>query len=215
MNTTRSTKLANFLFMLGIFGAVLGAAADVLLLYIPGADLIDGSYGFLAEIPAKGLVWGHFLGIFAIPITLAGYRMVCHALEPMGGNVAWGVFGVVVLVFFAGVCYHSSLVFVAQALKGGQSIDNLRIYFEPLGKVLMFGFAALSLTLMVLILSLKTRYPRWVGLFNPLFIYLLFIAAYFYLPQVGNILLIAGFNLANGLFLLISWIALRNKNLLQ
>jgi len=67
---------------------------------------------------------------------------------------------------------------------------------------------------MVLILSLKTRFPRWVAFFNPLFIYLLCIAAYFSLPQIGNILLIAGFNLANALFLFISWIALRKKNLL-
>ncbi len=200
--------------MLGIAGAMMGAAADVLLLYIPGADLLDRSYAYLTEVPYKGLLWGHFLGIFTIPLTLAGYRMVCHALEPMGGNVAWGVFGVVVLVFFAGVCYHGSLIFVAQALKDGQDIENLRIYFEPLGAVLVFGFAALSLTLMILILSLKTRYPRWVGLFNPLFIYLLCVAAYFSLPQIGNILLIAGFNLANALFLFFSWIALRNKKLL-
>jgi len=207
MTTTQSTKMADFLFMLGIVGAMLGAAADVLLLYVPGADLLDGSYAFLTEIPYKGLVWGHFLGIFAIPLTLA-------ALEPMGGNVAWGVFGVIVLVFFAGVCYHASLIFVAQALKDGQNIENLRVYFEPLGTVLAFSFAALSLTLMILILSLKTRYPRWVGLFNPLFIYLLFVATYFFLPQIGNILLIAGFNLANALFLFFSWIALREKKLL-
>ncbi len=211
---TQSTKMTDFLFMLGIAGAVLGAAADVLLLYIPDADLLDRSYAYLKEIPYEGLVWGHFLGIFAIPLTLAGYRMVCHALEPMGGNVAWGVFGVVVLMFFAGVCYHGSLIFVAQALKDGQSIESLRVYFEPLGAVLVFGFAALSLTLMVLILSLKTRFPRWVALFNPLFIYLLFVAAYFSIPQVGNILLLAGFNLANALFLFVSWIALRKKNLL-
>ncbi len=214
MTTTQSTKMTDFLFMLGIAGAVLGAAADVLLLYIPGMDMLDRSYAFFTEIPYEGLIWGHFLGIFTIPLTLAGYRMVCHALEPMGGNVAWGVFGVVVLVFFAGVCYHSSLIFVAQALKDGQNIENLRVYFEPLGVVLIFGFAALSLTLMILILSLKTRYPRWVALFNPLFIYLFFAAAYFYLPQIGNILLIAGFNLANALFLFVSWIALRKKNLL-
>ena len=212
--------MADFLFMLGIAGAVLGAAADVLLLYIPGADLLDRSYAYLAEVPYKGLIWGHFLGIFAIPLTLAGYRMVCHALEPMGENVAWGVFGLVVLMFFSGVGYHGSLIFIAQALKDGQSIENLLFYFEPLGATLLFGFAALSLTLMILILSLKTRYPRWVALFNPLFIFLFCLASYFllpkfpFLPQIGNILLLAGFNLANALFLFISWIALRNKNLL-
>jgi len=94
MTTIQSTKMADFLFMLGIAGAVLGAAADVLLLYIPDADLLDRSYTFLTEIPYKGLIWGHFLGIFAIPLTLAGYRMVCHALEPMGGGLWCSSFGV-------------------------------------------------------------------------------------------------------------------------
>ena len=214
MDTPRSTKLYDFLFMLGITGAILGAASDVLLLYLPDADYLDGTYSFLTEVPESGLMWGHFLGIFAIPLTLAGYRVVCHALEPMGGNVAWGVFGIAVFIFFSGVCYHSGFAYMAHTLKSGGTIENLLPYWEPLAKVTFFGFATLSLTLMVLIFSLKTRYTRWVGLFNPLFIYLFCILAYYILPKVGGVLLVAGFNLSNAVFLFISWIVLRDRALI-
>lgn len=215
MDTPRSTKLYDFLFMLGIGGAILGATADVLLLYLPDADYLDRSYSFLTEIPKSDLMWGHFLGIFAIPLTLAGYRVVCHALEPMGGNIAWGVFGITVFLFFAGVCFHSGFVYIAHTLRSGGTIDRLLPYFEPLAAVMLFGFAALSLTLMIFIFSLKTRYSRWVGLFNPLFIYLFCILMYYILPVAGGIFLVAGFNLANAVFLFVSWIALRDRVLIH
>lgn len=215
MDTPRSTKLYDFLFMLGIGGAIIGATADVLLLYLPDADYLDRSYSFLTKIPQSDLMWGHFLGIFAIPFTLAGYRVVCHALEPMGGNIAWGVFGITVFLFFAGVCYHSGFVYMAEVLKSGGKIDRLLPYFEPLATVMLFGFAALSLTLMIFIFSLKTRYARWVGLFNPLFVYLFCLFIYYTIPKIGGILLVAGFNLSNAVFLFVSWIALRDRVLIH
>lgn len=199
--TDLSPRLVRLAGWTAIAAALVGMAADLCLLYAPRGGYGEGDYRFMAGTSERRLLWGHYLGVLAIPWQAAGLVLIYGGLRPVGRLVSTGAVVLGVYVTFIGVAYHAALYPMAGAARrGGDAVERLRPFHEPLG----LGFAALFLLLMgllaVLILRGGTRFPRWLVLVSPLLTYPVSIAAYLTVPAVGNYLAPMGFNLSMAIF---------------
>lgn len=187
--------------------AVLGAVADLLLLYNPNGGYFDNTYMFLLDISQTRLMAGHFLGIFAIPLEMLGLFQVYRALKPAGTKLAWAVMICTLYLGFPGVVYHGTVAFTGAYLKLMQQAPanfeqmadlwpQVRLLSDVLAAALPAGFFVLSGLLLYTILKKPTLYPRWMAAFTPITFYVIFFLAFFIVKPVGAVLIPAGFNLS-------------------
>ncbi len=171
---------------------------------------------FLQDLPLSRMLIGQYLGVMFIPFTLLGYWWVSRALRPAGQKIPNVVFVFMVWIMFIGVAYHACIPLLAKIMQGTNPQEDLaavRLFIEPLGTILAVGFFSLTLYFSWLILKGKTYYQKWLMAFNPIFIYVLCILLYIFIPSIGNILLVTGFNLSNAIFLMASLWAIKNNEM--
>ncbi len=200
-----SNKNKRALLLISILACFIGCVADYLLLYSPKGNYHVGDYEFLLDIPKERLMWGHYLGILFIPIELLGFWVVSQTFSISGKNKPLLFFAAITFIMFSGVVYHGTLAFVGAILReapnGTIILESVRNLFEPLSVIMAFFFVLFTIYLIYSILKKKTRLPKWIIWFNPAFVYLLVLGIYFTLPIIGNVLMVAGFNFANAIFL--------------
>lgn len=192
--------------------ALLGALADVLLLYNPQGGYEAGNYLFLQDIGSQRLLWGHYIGILIIPLEALGLWFIYEGIKPAGKNIGLAVLVIGVYVIFPGVAYHTTVIFTAHFLKLKQELPEessahlqeliplWKSFSEPLAAVLFTGFAVASLLLVWVLVQKRTDFAKWLAWWNPLTFYAVFLILYLVLPAVGTLLVPAGFNLAFFLF---------------
>lgn len=198
-----------------MFGALLGAVGDVLLLYSPEGNYEAGDYLFLADIHPHRLLIGAYLGILFIPLEAFGLAVIYEKLKPAIEHKAWLFTIAIFFTLFPGIAYHATCAYtgiylsIAQDLPADQSaylfeqFNFIKLLFEPLGAFLAIGFFILSFLYSYLVLKKETKLEKWKAYFNPGLVYLLFILIYICFPILGNILAPAGFNLSMLIFFLI------------
>lgn len=198
-----TTKLLLYIAMLA---ALIGATADVLLLYNPAGGYEDQTYLFMLDISPDRLMWGHYLGIFFIPLELLGLFHVYKALKPANSKWLYVLFFFSIYSVFPGVVYHGTCAMTATVMKMN-AVTPLPAFeeviwsywknlFEPLGLMLALGLLAISILLAYIILKKETNYNKWMAFCSPLTFYLIFLLFYLAIPSIGNFLIPAGFNLA-------------------
>jgi hypothetical protein len=68
--------------IIGCAAAVAAVAADLALEYTPNsAHLLSSQYLFLVGVPQWRLVLGHYLGICALPLEIAGFWLVYQGAQ--------------------------------------------------------------------------------------------------------------------------------------
>lgn len=198
---------------LAIAAALLGAVADVLLLYSPNGGYETGDYAFLADIDTTRIVLGHYLGIFFIPLEMLGLFHVYRCIRPAGPKLAWAVVLGALFIGYPGVAYHGMVAFihtlVANGLANEALLEHMRLLSEPAGGALAVGGGVVAALFLYTVLKRETRYAKWMAYTNPGTFYVLFAISYLVLPVVGNVLLPAGFNLAFACFFACSLVAER------
>lgn len=201
-----STKDTNLSYLriagfVAVLGACIGMVGDYCLLYSPGGGYMDGDYAFLRDIPNSRLIWGHYLGILAIPLEAAGLYIVWLALQPMGRKIALGSVLAGLYIMFCGVAYHGGVYPLADAVRmGGGQMEAYRPFNEPLGLAFAVAFFVLVAVFTVAIARGKTALPSWMAACSPLVGYGIVMAFYFAFPIVGNLLAPLGFNLSMAIF---------------
>lgn len=215
--TTNWPRIATYV---ALVAALLGAVADVLLLYNPAGGYELNDYVFTLDIPPTRMLIGHYLGIFFIPLEMLGLFQVYRALKPAGPTLSWGVIISALYLGFPGVVYHATVGFTASFLRSATNNpavdmqatwEYVRLLSDPLAAVLPVGFFIMSGLLIYTILKQPTLYPRWMAACTPLTFYLLCVLAYLVVPSVGTILAPAGFNLSFFFFFAISLWAEKTK----
>ena len=187
--------------LVSVLGACIGMVGDYCLLYAPGGGYMDGDYAFLREIPNSRLIWGHYLGILAIPLEAAGLYIVWLALQPMGRKIALGSVLAGLYIMFCGVAYHGGVYPMADAVRmGAGQMEAYRPFNEPLGLAFALAFFVLVAVFTIAIVRGKTALPRWLAVCSPLVGYGIAMALYFMVPIVGNLLAPLGFNLSMAIF---------------
>ncbi len=203
------------LFFIGIVAAVLGCIADILLLYHPDGNYHLGDYQFFNGISKERIIWGYYLGILFIGFELLGFREICKALYPNHPSKAKLFLGALAFLFLLGIVYHAVVTFLGVIVKTSEQdldiLETYRLLYQPLEILMGTCLVFITLLLSIRIWKGKTLFPKWVIAFNPAFIYALLILLYVALPLIGNVLIVAGFNLSNGIFIAICWWALSKK----
>jgi hypothetical protein len=193
--------------------------ADNILQYSP-----SGGYGtedlHLLTIPPWRLFLGHYLGIFIAPFELFGYWQVAQALRPAGKWLVLPVFLISGYTLVAGLPFHATVAFEALAMQARQAhpdtadavltplLANFRALQYGLQLFLIIGLAVGAIWFGVAVGFRPTLYPRWMALFNPLFLALAILVVYRALPVVGNLLLPALPNVTFFVFFTISTVLL-------
>lgn len=187
--------------VVAVLGTVLGMVGDYCLLYNPDGGYLTGDYAFLRSIPNERLLWGHYLGIFAIPLEAAGIYLIYLALQPLGRTVSIASAALGIYLIFPGVAYHASVYPMADAVRaGGSWVEQFRPFNEPLGLVFAAAFLVLMIPVTWWIARGKTTLPRWLAVLSPLLTYVLWTGLLFIWPLAGNFLAPLGFNLSMGIF---------------
>jgi hypothetical protein len=207
-----------------VAGACLGMVGDYWLLYAPGGGYLEGDYAFMEGISNTRLLWGHYLGILAIPLEAAGLYLVWLGLLPRGRKVAFAAVCAGMYLMFIGVAYHATLFpfgdaarwrgeaadVIGGALRPGhlegagrqaaRAVMTWRPFNEPLGMGFAWAFFVSAGVFTVGILRGGTAWPRWVAAFSPVVVYAVVLGLYFLVPPVGNVLAPMGFNLGMAVF---------------
>ncbi len=187
--------------IVAIGGALVGMVGDYCLLYSPQGGYLDGDYGFLEGISMNRVLWGHYLGVLAIPFEAAGLYLIWLGLLPLGRKIAFGAPFVGLYLMFCGVAYHGGIYPMADAVAVGQGkMELYRPFNEPLGLIFAGSFFVLIAALTVTILRGKTAFPKSTALASPILSYGLVTLLMFVWPQVGNFLAPMGFNLSMAIF---------------
>lgn len=177
---------------LAVFGAGLGAVADVLLLYSPRGGYEDPDLAFMANISSERIFWGALLGVLAIPLEAGGLLLLYKRLLKAGYAVARGSVVLGLYMVALGTAVHAAFYGAGMALETGESG---RALLSPVAGAFVLGFFTLFGLLIVLIGLGRTGLPRWMAFCTPVSVYLLCLLAYVLAPGLGNWLLPAGFNL--------------------
>lgn len=208
----------NKMLWLGLLGSILGCIADVFLLYHPSGHYLDPHYSFLKEISYPRLLAGHYIGILAIPLELIGFHYLIHSVITPRSR-AYLFFFLSCSILIAGVAYHGIIGIYSTIIKevelGPSTTIQLKSFFEPLGYVLFLGFTILSASIFYYIYRGYTPYPKSYAWVNPFLFYLAIFLLYISFPLVGNLLIVAGFNLSILLFFAFYQFIAHNKDCIK
>ena len=203
--------------LVGLFGSGLLLVADLVLLYTP---LPAAHFNVFTASVGKSrarLVYGALLGVFAIPLVLAGFAHIFLALRPAGfwlsaPPVILGVFAYVI-----GAAFHAAIPFYVAVIQQTHASDAtasplvavMARVFVPLQRSLFVFVVASALWLFAALLSGETLYPRWMAFISPAAVVVFFrVLMRISPPAVAGALFPAGNNLAVLCFLLFSLVVL-------
>ena len=196
-----SRKLLLWMGIISIFAAVGCVAADLILEYDP-----QGNYSLTTPAPLTIALWrvfvGSFLGVFCIPLEIAGYWVVCTVLTKIAPRLFRVLFWMICYGIVIGTVFHGSvlaLILVEQAGHNAIGVtqatlfhlqSTLLIFILPLGFFFEMCYFILWGIVVVTILRNKTHYPKWFVLFVPVLGSLIIagIGQSHIIPVLGNIL---------------------------
>ncbi len=206
-----------------IVAAAAAVYADLMLQYTPiAAHLGSRDYLYLLDVPAGRLLIGHFAGVIAILLEIAGFWQIAQGLLPAGAGKSRAFFLLSAFTFGVGAAFHAmfaSIGLALQAVRGaggsaarmGEVAAAIRPAHEALGVVTVLGIAALSILFSVVVGLKKTMYPRWLAWFSPLAIALVLALASRFSIQLRLVLLPCSLNLANLVLFTLSTLLLWKK----
>lgn len=158
-------------------------------------------------------MWGGLLGVFAIPLMLAGFWQVYAGLRPAG---VWYGLPPTALWFYVtavGTFVHGSFISLAAGVRAlnevheddrpvlWAALSHLQRVFQIAYATMFAGSIAAALWYALAAGSGRTLFPRWMAAVNPVTLTLAWLAIKRVLPRrVQEVTQGAGFNLANLLF---------------
>jgi hypothetical protein len=164
--------------LLATFGAFVGVLADVFSAWSPNTSEMATAFSVSLENiaglydgkPRWTYVLGNYLGVYFIPLHMLGFFLVFQALKP--ASAVWArVFLMLSLYLTAiGVGLHGTLAFVGDVIQSQDAdlVRGIRDYWQPWAYSVAFGYAVVSAPILLLMLTGRSLYPRWVALVSPL-----------------------------------------------
>lgn len=174
--TNRTAIIA--LGLLATFGAFVGVLADVFSAWSPNTSEMATAFSVSLENiaglydgkPRWTYVLGNYLGVYFIPLHILGFFLVFQALKSASA-VSARIFLVLSLYLTTiGVGLHGTLAFVGDVIQSQDAdlVRGIRDYWQPWAYSVAFGYAVVSALILLLILTGRSLYPRWVALVSPL-----------------------------------------------
>ena len=220
--------------LLALFGALLYAIGDVLLLASkasldnypklkPFAKLLSDSEKMVV-LPPNRMIWGALMGVFATPLILAGFWQVYKGLN--GANewlilITGLLFAIasVIGTFVHGTFYYMGEYVQAlnkveersQSVIAGMIARHRKVLIITYAPVLILVLTA-SILFSILVASGRTAFPVWMAAINPVTMTIAWLLIKRLLPQfVRDWTEGAGFNIAYLVFFACTTITLWNR----
>ena len=221
----------NILGLLAIFGAIIYAVGDVLLLASkaslddypklkPFAKLLSDAEKMIVLSPTR-LMWGALIGVFTTPLILFGFWHATQGLSEVNAWAALAVFGLFGFATVIGAFVHGSFFYMGEYV---HALNDVKEESQPViagmmerhKKILIITYAPLMLFIItasilfsVLVASGKTAFPMWMVGVNPLTITIIWLLGKRILPQfIRDWTEGAGFNIAYTAFFICTTITL-------
>lgn len=204
--------------LVGIIAALLTIASDMILLGRPVS-----AYAFLklgtqsmAKLEPWRITTGTFLGVFSLPFQIAGVIPLYYGLKPAGKRAAGITLVAAVYGLVMGVAFHISYAFIGSGWNTyyNTGTDNAAVsvmmtrfdcYWRIIIGAMIAGLLLVSMYCVVLILSAKSLYPKWMAVLNPLCINLLLYPLVVFIPApLGGYIGPAYFNISSLVFFILA-----------
>ncbi len=210
------SRLLRLTGVLGALGALIVGAGEFIMQFSPQGGYEAADYGYFARVSMARLTLGHFLGVLAAPLYLAGYVHVFLALRPAPSWLRWSVLLLGIYAFVIGDVWLGSRIYLALLVHAGTEAvlpDGLlalaAAHNEPLIQVVRVVIAVVSLLLVTAVASGRSLYPRWMAACSPIVWLLLVFVSYRLFPAIGVYLLPTAMNVAHLVFFTLSLWVLR------
>ena len=170
---------------IGIAGALLMFAGDMLLYYTPedfnysakssSEEKINAIIDVMKRLPAKRVMAGGMIGPVAAFLYCVGFYHIVLITGEQSHALAIAAFLLSCFGIIAGGGYHSHCVYLGLLGddKNRDALNTVMKYFQKLPLILYAGEGIGFLLLIILIATGKTVLPRWMFLLSPGILFLL------------------------------------------
>ena len=196
--------------ILGLIASLVVGTGEYLLHYDPLARFSAGGYDFMQGISASRSTLGLFFGVFGATLYPVGCYHVYLMLRPANQRWAFSAFLIGSFGFMVGAVWIGSRASVSALVQLPPSpeisglISLYELRYEPLLQVIRLTTLALSLIFVVLTLSGRSNYPRWMALFNPILLIIMSFVIFAVAPAIGKHMMPIALNIAFFVFFLLS-----------
>jgi hypothetical protein len=187
-----TTKILGYL---GLVATILVGLGEYFLHYSTSILDYADNYEFFRFVSQKNLTLGHFLAVIGLPFYFAGYIHVYRMLRSGNEILARIVLTVGFIAFAVGGIWIGSRSSIGNIVHLKESIniidyqnllDHYTNHMEILVKVLRIVIATLSVVFIITILKGGTYYKKWMAIFNPILILIVFVFIGKGLPSIGK-----------------------------
>lgn len=222
---TRTATIVLSLGLAGILGVLLTLLSDFILIGRPASSYSFFQLGTesMTHLSQWRITVGTFLGIFVIPLQLAGLGTIYYGLKPAGKIRSLTVVLTTAHTLIMAVAFHISYAFIASGWKlyyelgpgdviAEKMLNMFDFYWRLIIIIMAVELVFSSIYFIIIILRKNTFYPKWMALFNPmctlLYTYILIV----FIPHpVGGFVAPAFLNLSTLGFLILSTITVYRR----
>jgi hypothetical protein len=194
--------------IVGLVGAVLCGTGEFLLHFDPQARF--SGYDFMADISDARLTTGHFFAVVGVPLYFVGVWHISEMLKPAGEKLSNSLFLIGSFGFLYGaMCMSSrasigSLVHYPELIAGTNLVSLYELRSETLLQVIRVTTLLISIIYVVMVLTGKSRYPKWMAATSPIVLLILNFVIYLIAPSVGKFVMPIALNVGFAVFFLLS-----------
>jgi hypothetical protein len=209
MDTTARSQLL-LTGLAGLAAAILVGIGEYLLHFDPQARFAAGGYTFLQGIDPKRTTTGHFFGVLGATLYPIGCYHIYLMLRPASDRVARAACLLAAFGFIVGTVWigsRASISALAQLPASAAVSELIQLYevrYETLLQITRLTTLLLSLAIVWLSLSGRSRYPRWIAIVNPIVLLLANFALFVVVPAIGKHTMPIALNVAFAVFFTLS-----------
>lgn len=202
MNSLRLTGIV------GLVGAVLCGTGEFLLHFDPLARF--SGYDFMADISDARLTAGHFFAVVGVPLYFVGMWHIAQMLKPAGEKLSNILFLIGSFGFIYGAMWMSSrssigsLVHYPELIAETDLVSLYELRCESLLQVIRLTTLVISIIYIYLVLTGKSRYPKWMAATSPVVLLLLNFLIFLIAPSIGKYVMPIALNVGFAAFFLLS-----------
>jgi len=192
----------------GLVGAIICGTGEFLLHFDPQARF--SGYDFMAQISHQRLTIGHFFAVVGIPFYFIGVWHIAKMLEPAGLRLSKALFYIGALGFLYGAMWMSSrstigsIAHYPELVSDTKLIELYELRLETLLQVIRITTLIISVIFIKLVLTGKTRYPKWMAATSPIVLLLMNFVIYLVAPGIGKYVMPIALNVGFSVFFLLS-----------
>ena len=196
--------------IIGLIGAIICGTGEFLLHFDPQARFTG--YDFMADISDSRLTAGHFLAVFGGTLYFVGVWHIAEMLRPAGEKLSRALFIIGSFGFVYGGMWMSSRAMIGSIAHHPEIVDGTNLVelyilrLETLLQVIRITTLVISIIYIKMVLSGKSRYPKWMAATSPIVLLLMNFVIYAAAPSIGKFVAPIALNVGFTAFFLLSLI---------